>query len=94
MDPLEDESLQAAVAKLPGWSLGEQGLRREIVFRNFQEALDFVNKVGAVAEEVNHHPDIDIRYNRVTLTLMTHDIGGITTKDVDMALRLDRNLTC
>jgi 4a-hydroxytetrahydrobiopterin dehydratase len=55
----------------------------------FVGALAFVNQVGVLAEAANHHPDIDIRYNRVTLALMTHDSGGITYKDIDLATQID-----
>lgn len=92
MEILEDQALQEAIAGLPNWTLGEQGLRRELSFVNFKDALEFVNTVGYLAEAAGHHPDIDIRYNRVVLTLISHDAGGITRRDIKLAGRLDREL--
>jgi 4a-hydroxytetrahydrobiopterin dehydratase len=57
--------------------------------RDFADALSYVNSVGALAEEMNHHPDIDIRWNLVTLRLSTHSAGGITRSDLDLAARID-----
>lgn len=65
----------------------EGKLVREWRFKDFVEAMMFVNRVAAVAEDAGHHPDIDIRYNRVRLGLVTHDAGGITKTDADMAKR-------
>ena len=59
-------------------------------FRDFREALAFVNRVGGLAEAAGHHPDIDIRYNTVTLALTTHDAGGLSAKDFDLARAIDR----
>jgi 4a-hydroxytetrahydrobiopterin dehydratase len=92
MNILEDQALQDAIAGLPRWTLSEQGLRRELSFADFKQALAFVNRVGALAEAAGHHPDIDVRYNRVALTLITHDVGGITRRDIKMAKHLDRDL--
>ena len=65
-------------------------LTRTYQFRNFTQAIDFVNRVASLAESANHHPDIDIRYSKVTLTLSTHDAGGITSNDVGLAREIDR----
>jgi 4a-hydroxytetrahydrobiopterin dehydratase len=92
MDILEGQALQKAVVGLPKWKLGEQGLRREMSFPDFKGALAFVNRVGILAEAAGHHPDIDIRYNRIVLTLISHDAGGITRRDTEMAARLDGEL--
>ncbi len=92
MEILEGHALQEAIAETPKWTLAEHGLRREMSFADFKEALAFVNRVGMLAEAAGHHPDIDIRYNRVLLTLITHDAGGITRQDIEMAERLDREL--
>ena len=70
---------------LSGWTLSRGALRREFRFENFVKALQFVDMVGAMAEEANHHPDIDIRYSRVKLALSTHDVGGISQKDFSLA---------
>ncbi len=82
-DALSDEDALA-------WHLIGGKLIRTVVCGSFAEALDFVVGVGRLAEEAGHHPDIDIRYNRVTLALVTHDSGGITQLDLDLARAVDR----
>ena len=72
----------------PEWKLKEGKLVREWTFSGFPQAVAFVNRVAAIAEEANHHPDIDIRYNRVLLSLVSHDAGGITQRDAAMVARL------
>ena len=68
-----------------GWSESEGALERTFVFKDFREALDFVNEVGALAEAENHHPDIAIHYDKVTLRWWTHTAGGITDRDRELA---------
>jgi 4a-hydroxytetrahydrobiopterin dehydratase len=86
---LDEDALQEAVAGLPEWKLEAGELVRELKFQDFQQAMEFVNRVAEAAEAAGHHPDIDIRYNRVRLALVTHDSGGITHSDVEMAAKLD-----
>lgn len=76
----------------PGWKLKDGKLVRECTFHDFPEAIAFVNRVAAIAEDANHHPDIDIRYNRVLLALVSHDAGGITGRDDAMAGRISAEL--
>ena len=76
----------------PEWHLEEGKLVRKWTFKDFVEAMAFVNRVAAVAEAAGHHPDIDIRYNQVTLGLISHDAGGITKRDGMMAGRIDKEL--
>jgi 4a-hydroxytetrahydrobiopterin dehydratase len=71
-----------------GWSLQEGKLVREWIFKDFVAAMVFVNQIAAIAETAGHHPDIDIRYNRVLLALVSHDAGGITERDTAMASRI------
>jgi 4a-hydroxytetrahydrobiopterin dehydratase len=73
----------------PAWHLIGGKLIKTVVCAGFVGALDFVREVGRLAEESNHHPDIDIRYNQVTLALITHDSGGITQLDLDLARAID-----
>lgn len=73
----------------PDWSWADDSITKTFEFNDFKEALEFVNKVGASAEEAGHHPDIDIRWNKVTLTLATHSEGGLTEKDLSLAVRVD-----
>ena len=68
-----------------GWSESEGALERTFAFKDFREALDFVNSVGELAEAENHHPDIAIHYNEVTLRWWTHTAGGITDRDRELA---------
>jgi 4a-hydroxytetrahydrobiopterin dehydratase len=89
MARLTEHEIQAALAALPGWAGKGGALSRRFTFSTFPAAIAFVDRVAAVAEEVGHHPDIGISYTVVTLRLSTHDAGGVTAKDVDLAHRLD-----
>ncbi len=83
--------VQAGLAQVQGWSVNSQGeIEKRFKFENFVQALAFVNKVGALAEEMQHHPDITINYNRVTLSVTTHDVGGLSPKDFDLAARANQ----
>jgi 4a-hydroxytetrahydrobiopterin dehydratase len=75
----------AVVPESDGWSEVDGALERTFSFKDFREALDFVNHVGELAEIENHHPDIAIAYNRVTLRWWTHTAGGITDRDRELA---------
>ena len=90
MKRLDEPGVAAALGATPGWERAGAEIRRVYRFRDFREALAFVNTVGALAEAAGHHPDIDIRYNTVTLALTTHDAGGLTGKDFDLARAIDR----
>ena len=90
MKALTDMELTAVLAREPLWISTEGKLVREWKFKDFVAAMQFVNRVAEVAEAAGHHPDIDIRYNRVRLGLVTHDAGGITARDADMAAHLSR----
>jgi 4a-hydroxytetrahydrobiopterin dehydratase len=76
----------------PSWKMQGGKFVREWTFKDFVRAMEFVNRVAATAEAAGHHPDIDIRYNRVVLGLVSHDAGGITERDVAMAGQLDKEL--
>ena len=82
---LSREELNELLHQLPEWALEDGKLVRFFAFPNFVEALAFVNRVAQLAEQAGHHPDIDIRYNRVKLALVSHDAGGITARDAEMA---------
>lgn len=86
---LSDIAIQRELQTLSGWSRRADVLTKLYQFRNFTEAMDFVNRVAGHAEAANHHPDIDIRYSKVTLTLSTHDSGGITQTDIDLARAIE-----
>ncbi|HEY5056181.1 MAG TPA: 4a-hydroxytetrahydrobiopterin dehydratase [Acidobacteriaceae bacterium] len=87
---LSQDELAALTRELPEWKLDNGQLVRAWDFKDFVTALAFVNRVGELAEQAGHHPDIDIRYNRVRLALVSHDAGGITSRDADMARRIGR----
>jgi 4a-hydroxytetrahydrobiopterin dehydratase len=70
------------------WS-GKDKIVKEFSFKDFNEALDFVNKVAELSEEMNHHPEINWNYNKVKITLVTHDEGRVTQKDTDLSKRID-----
>jgi 4a-hydroxytetrahydrobiopterin dehydratase len=76
----------------PEWKLQQGKLVREWTFKDFVEAIAFVNRVAGIAEAAGHHPDIDVRYNHVLLGLVSHDAGGITTRDAAMASQLSKML--
>jgi 4a-hydroxytetrahydrobiopterin dehydratase len=73
---------------LPDWRLEGGALTRSFTFSDFREAMSFVNSVAALAERAGHHPDIDIRYNKVNLALSSHDAGGITERDFSLAAEI------
>jgi 4a-hydroxytetrahydrobiopterin dehydratase len=87
---VDERELQDSLAnQLQNWRKSGEALQRTFKFTDFRTALDFVNRVGEKAEGVQHHPDIDIRYNQVTLTLSSHDAGGITRRDLVLAGYID-----
>jgi 4a-hydroxytetrahydrobiopterin dehydratase len=90
MQPLSAEEARSHLDHLPGWQIEAGELVKTFQFSDFRAALHFVNQVGDAAEAAGHHPDIDIRYNRVRLALVTHDAGGLTAKDFDLAGRADK----
>jgi 4a-hydroxytetrahydrobiopterin dehydratase len=87
---LDEPGIAAALRQAPSWERAGAEIRRTYTFDDFRAALAFVNRVGDLAERAAHHPDIDIRYNRVTLALSTHDAGGLSAKDFDLARAIDR----
>lgn len=88
---LTEESIQEHLAKLPGWTRQGEEITKQYQFKDFSHAMQFVNHVAQEADSVNHHPDIDIRYNKVTLTLTTHDSGGLTQNDISLAAASDED---
>jgi 4a-hydroxytetrahydrobiopterin dehydratase len=88
MAKLSETELQQAIQNLPGWSVRDNAIERNYKFADFVAAMVFVNRVAERAEQAQHHPDIDIRYNQVKIALSTHDAGGITQKDADMAAKI------
>lgn len=85
MTTLTDEEIRTALAGLPGWELGDGAITREYRLDSFGGAIAFVVRLSYAAEAADHHPDLDVRYSRVRVTLSTHSEGGVTVKDVDLA---------
>jgi 4a-hydroxytetrahydrobiopterin dehydratase len=90
MARLSESDLATALKSLDGWANAKNEISKTFKFGNFVEAVAFVNRLAALAEQAGHHPDIDIRYNRVRIALTTHDEGGITEKDTRLAGEIDR----
>ncbi len=86
---LTEEQIADQLKPLPQWAEVAGSIQRTYQFKDFIAAMKFVNRAAELAEKVQHHPDILIRWNKVTLSLNTHDAGGITQKDFDLAAQLD-----
>ena len=89
MDKLSDADLSTALAELGNWTRDGHSIRREVEAPAFLTGIDYVRAVAEVAEQSDHHPDIDIRWRRLTFVLTTHDAGGLTQADVDLAHAID-----
>jgi 4a-hydroxytetrahydrobiopterin dehydratase len=86
---LSEAEVQQALKQLPGWKRNGNAIDRGFQFESFIKAMEFVNQIAEAAEAVNHHPDILISYNKVTLSLVSHDSGGVTSRDIKMAARIN-----
>lgn len=91
-EKLERADLDEALAGLDGWSFDEkvEAIGRQFRFRDFSEAFGFMARVALIAETMGHHPDWSNTYNRVSIALSTHDAGGVTKKDVELAEKISR----
>lgn len=89
MAALSDEEIEARLSGLGGWERAGAALSREFEFANFVGSVEFINRITPVAEELNHHPDLEISWNKVLVKLSTHSEGGITEADFDLATRID-----
>jgi 4a-hydroxytetrahydrobiopterin dehydratase len=89
MTTLTSAQVETALRAVPRWSQRGQSIVRTFQFKDFAAAIAFVDTVARLAEEAWHHPDIDVRWNTVTLTLTTHDAGGLTTRDFALAASVD-----
>lgn len=90
MDKLEADDIGQRIEALPEWSLNGESIQRTFSNEDFPASMAFVEAVASLAEEAQHHPDILIRWNKVTLTLTTHDAGGLTEADFKLAARIDQ----
>src|SRR5829696_7148358 len=89
MERLSEEEIDTNLARLAGWSRGENWIEKRYEFKNFLRAMSFVNAVAYVAESIDHHPDIIIHYNEVTLRNWTHVANGVTLRDFALAEKID-----
>ena len=89
MPALTAKQVRHHLEAVPNWSKRAQVIHRTFKFEGFLKGIDFVNRIARKAQKMNHHPDIEIRFNKVTLTLTTHDEGGVTTKDFSLARQCD-----
>src|ERR1017187_7214020 len=89
MPALPSKEIKLHLQSVPNWSKHAQSILRTFKFAGFSKSVDFVNRIAAKANKMNHHPDIDVRFDQVTLTLSTHDQGGITEKDFLLAKQCD-----
>jgi 4a-hydroxytetrahydrobiopterin dehydratase len=89
---LTDQEISDSLSKLPYWRREGDMLTRTAELAGFAKAMEAVNRVAEIAESVNHHPDIDIRWRKVTFRLTTHSAGGLTAKDVSLAEQIDETI--
>jgi len=92
MGKLSQEDIDARLSTLPDWALNGDALQRTFSFDDFLGAMAFVSRIADLAEEHQHHPDIMIRFNKVTLTISTHEAGGLTEKDFTLAADTDASV--
>lgn len=90
---LSDLEIQRALGRLAGWARRGDTLVKTYTFTTFADGIAFVNRVAKAADASNHHPDIDIRYTKITCTLSTHDAGGVTDADLKLAEEIERAAT-
>lgn len=88
-DLLNSQDIKDWLKKLPEWELEKKHIERTFEFDDFSQAIDFINSVAEIAEEEDHHPDMDIRYNKVRIELSTHAEGGLTDLDFEVAQKVD-----
>jgi 4a-hydroxytetrahydrobiopterin dehydratase len=89
MEKLNPTQIKSALASVPAWKQQDSSITRTFEFKDFPAAIKFVDSLAAIAEKDYHHPDIDIRWNKVRLVLSTHDAGGLTEKDFSLASKFD-----
>jgi 4a-hydroxytetrahydrobiopterin dehydratase len=87
---LSDLEIRRALGTLPGWTRKGDVVQKTYNFARFADGIRFVDQVAELADSMNHHPDIDIRYTKITFSLSTHDAGGITQRDLDLAKAIEQ----
>ena len=86
---LPQQEIDGWIASHPTWRFRDGAISKKYTFPSFRSAIVFVNRVATIADELNHHPDIGVRYNEVVVAVSTHDAGGVTEKDFKLAERID-----
>lgn len=89
MSLLTQSQIDAFAGSHPAWTVRSDTITRTFGFEDFAEAVGFVTRVGVTAERAFHHPDIDLRWNKVILSLTSHDVGGLTARDIELAAKID-----
>jgi 4a-hydroxytetrahydrobiopterin dehydratase len=92
-EPLSNDQVDRALGQMKGWRREEGGIRKRYRLATFMDAIGFVNRVAELAEAAGHHPNIDIRWRNVTLFLTTHEAGGISERDLDLARQIEQAAT-
>jgi 4a-hydroxytetrahydrobiopterin dehydratase len=90
MQLLNNDQLVHAMHELPDWHLHNGAIAKEFLFADFKEAFSFMEKVAEIAENMSHHPDWSNSYNKLRISLMTHDKGGLTKRDTDLAAAIEK----
>lgn len=93
MEPLSDPQIDEALSDLPGWEYDGEAISKTYGLASFREAVDFVNDIADLAEEANHHPDLEIYYDEVVVSLRTHSLDAVTDNDVRMAAEVENLVT-
>ena len=88
MARLNDDEIEQRLAQLDGWERAGDAIERTFELDDFKGSVDFVNRLTPIAEEMNHHPDLSISWNKVTVTITTHSEGGLTANDFELARRI------
>ena len=91
---LEKDQVNYFLEKNPSWNINDKSIKKEFKFKNFIDAFGFISKVALLSEKMNHHPNWQNTYNKVTIELTTHDIGGITSSDIKLAEAIDILINC
>ena len=88
-EKLAVDEIKGWIAAQSGWTYKDKSIRKEYDFPSFRDSIVFVNRIASIADDLDHHPDIDVRYNKVHLTITTHDSGGVTANDLSLAEKID-----
>ncbi|AHC52321.1 pterin-4-alpha-carbinolamine dehydratase [Sulfolobus acidocaldarius SUSAZ] len=87
---LDENEIKRRLGEIEGWSYENNKLKKTFKFKNFYESVEFVRKIQPIADEMDHHPDLCVYYNRVVLELSTHSEGGVTEKDFELAKKINK----